>query len=792
IDAAVTLRAVAIKAGWLPAYITGSYDFAAAAPVFAPPAGSYASAQNVTLTSTTIGATIRYTTDGTDPSPINGMNYVAPIIVDVNQTIKAYSIKAGYQDSPIVSATYAIGTFIPVVATPVLTPASGIYPIAQNVSIATTTDGATVRYTMDGSEPDLTSPLFLAPINVPLNTTMTIKAKAFKTDWMPSATATEVYIITGTVSDVVFNPPGGSYSAAQNVVLSSATEGAYFRYTTDGSEPTDTSTLYTVPISVPLNTTMTIKAKAYKSGWLPSATGTETYNVTGQVVLTQPVFSPGSGNYNAPQMVSISAPIPADATIHYTIDGSEPSEINGMLYAGAFEIAQTTLVKAIAFKAGWQNSLVASAQYSFGVIAPSFAPVSGIYTTPQSVTISSPTVGASIRYTTDGSDPSPTFGTIYSGAINVPMDSSLFIKAIAYKDGWTPSQIVSANYVVTGQVSDIMFSIPGGTYNTAQNVILSTLTDGATIRYTLDGSDPTVGSTLYTTAINVPLNSSVTIKARGFKSNWLPSNIGTEIYNVTGTTAFDQPVLTPAPGTYANAISVAIGTPIPNDAAIYYTLDGTVPAADNGMLYGAPIPIDAAVTLRAVAIKAGWLPAYITGSYDFAAAAPVFAPAAGSYASAQNVILTSTTIGATIRYTTDGTDPSPVNGMDYVAPITVSINQTIKAYSIKAGYQDSPIVSATYAIGTFVPVVATPVFNPLGGTYATAQDVSITTSTPGATIHYTIDGSDPNMTSPLYGAPINIPLDTVMTLKAIAYRTDWIESQIAVATYNITGTVADV
>ena len=65
----------------------------------------------------------------------------------------------------------------------------------------------------------------------------------------------------------------------------------------------------------------------------------------------------------------------------------------------------------------------------------------------QSVTISTTTTGASIRYTTDGSSPTSTIGTLYSSPVSV--SSSLTLKAIAYKTGMTDSIVSSASYVIT-------------------------------------------------------------------------------------------------------------------------------------------------------------------------------------------------------------------------------------------------------------------------------------------------------------------------------------------------------
>jgi hypothetical protein len=78
------------------------------------------------------------------------------------------------------------------------------------------------------------------------------------------------------VAAPVFSPVGGSYTSAQSVTLSSATQGAKIYYTTDGSTPDKTKTLYQSAISV--NTTTTIKAIAYDSNNLnPSTVTSATY-----------------------------------------------------------------------------------------------------------------------------------------------------------------------------------------------------------------------------------------------------------------------------------------------------------------------------------------------------------------------------------------------------------------------------------------------------------------------------------------------------------------------------------
>ena len=79
-----------------------------------------------------------------------------------------------------------------------------------------------------------------------------------------------------TVATPTFNPPGGTYSSTQSVSISCATEAATIRYTTDGSNPTGTSSIYNEPIEISSDTTL--KARAYMSGWEPSQIATAYYN----------------------------------------------------------------------------------------------------------------------------------------------------------------------------------------------------------------------------------------------------------------------------------------------------------------------------------------------------------------------------------------------------------------------------------------------------------------------------------------------------------------------------------
>jgi len=77
------------------------------------------------------------------------------------------------------------------------------------------------------------------------------------------------------VSTPTFNPPAGVYTQNINVAIATTTPGATIRYTTDGSEPTVSSTLYSTPI--PVTTSTTIKARGWADGFEPSAIATAQY-----------------------------------------------------------------------------------------------------------------------------------------------------------------------------------------------------------------------------------------------------------------------------------------------------------------------------------------------------------------------------------------------------------------------------------------------------------------------------------------------------------------------------------
>ena len=158
----------------------------------------------------------------------------------------------------------------------------------------------------------------------------------------------------------------------------------------------------------------------------------------------------------------------------------------------------------------------------------------------------------------------------------------------------------------------------------------------------------------------------------------------------------------------------------------------------------------------------------------------------------------SATVGVTIDGDAFGGDPQSLSSSatDYTfngsasGEIVVTVTKPSKA--AKALYVKS--ITVTYTTGSVTPTCATPTFDPAAGTYTSAQNVTINSTTEGATIYYTTNGEDPTTSSTLYSGAINVSTNT--TIKAIAVKEGNNNSAVATATYQIiniehAGTEAD-
>ncbi|HKP97913.1 MAG TPA: chitobiase/beta-hexosaminidase C-terminal domain-containing protein [Fibrobacteria bacterium] len=243
-------------------------------PLLAKPAvtpGRFFEGQvSVTATHASPAVTLYYTTDGSTPTTAS-QKYTGPITLSATTTLKVIATRPGWRASDVVTETF---TKMETVATPTADPKSRIFVDPIQVTLKDATPGAVIRYTLDGTDPTAASPVYAGPLSIAVTTTL--KAKAFLADWVASAVLTEVYTDAGTLVPPVANPGGIGFVGSQTVSLSvPGFPLAEIRFTTDGSEPTASSPLYTA--SLDFKATTTLKAKAFQKDWKPSQTMVEEY-----------------------------------------------------------------------------------------------------------------------------------------------------------------------------------------------------------------------------------------------------------------------------------------------------------------------------------------------------------------------------------------------------------------------------------------------------------------------------------------------------------------------------------
>src|SRR5262249_230529 len=152
----------------------------------------------------------------------------------------------------------------------------------------------------------------------------------------------------------------------------------------------------------------------------------------------------------------------------------------------------------------------------------------------------------------DGREPTEDDPAVGSGA-TVLVDRTLTLKARAWAAGLLPGNRTAATYTL--KVAPPVFAPGGGLYTAPQQVVLSTATPDADIRYSPDGPEPTPDSPRYTAPLTI--ERSTTLVAKGFRADWAASDAVFAVYRFNFGT-LEPPTFSPSPGKYAAAIEVEL------------------------------------------------------------------------------------------------------------------------------------------------------------------------------------------------------------------------------------------
>ncbi len=334
---------------------------------------------------------------------------------------------------------------------------------------------------------------------------------------------------------------------------------------------------------------------------------------------------------------------------------------------------------------------------------------------------------------------------------------------------------VSSGNVILSYAATPVFTLASGFYNNSQMVSITDATPGARIYYTTNGTTPTTSSNVYGGPLTI--SSTERVQAIAVATNNSPSAVATVLYYIAAAT----PTFSVASGTYTSAQRVTITDTTPG-AIIHYTTDGTLPGWSSPVYPGTtPIIVSSTETIKAHAVATGYTTSP-EGSAKYTiippyAATPVFTLASGFYNNSQMVSITDATPGAGIYYTTNGTTPTTSSNV-YGGPLTISSTERVQAIAVATNNSPSAVATVLYYIAA-----AKPTFSVASGTYTSAQRVTITDTTPGATIYFTSDGSLPGRTSAIYTSPLTV--SSTETIKALAVAPGHTTSPEGVASYTI-------
>jgi glucose/arabinose dehydrogenase len=415
------------------------------------------------------------------------------------------------------------------------------------------------------------------------------------------------------------------------------------------------------------------------------------------------------------------------------------------------------------FIANYNSGKIYEVSDSGQVWRPEFSPPRGAIPTDKLI-VTCPTPNAEIHYTTDGRDPGSHDPIVPPDGVITIRDSDL-VTARAFRNDLLPSNPRSAEFRF--QTGPPLFS-PTNTTQVLSNtlVTLSSATPGATLYYTTNGYMPAPNDTsntfVYTKpfTLTAPLNLHAIAIAPGFAT----SEVRFASYGIA---ASQRPRVSPDGGFVTNGMLISLSCSTPG-AAIYWSY-ALGPYSSPTRLYTGPfsIPTTAgsptsvyaySVAPGYAASDAGWATFYAERT-----ATPVIDPPSSFTTLPEQFTISCETPGATIHYTLDGNDPWYAS-TSYSGPVKVANSVTVKAIGVAPGKEPSAIATTYY----IKPQMFTPTFDPPSGPLTNGATITISSwfMPSGAVLRYTVDGSEPNGSSPIYTGPIKFT--GPMILKAAA------------------------
>jgi hypothetical protein len=637
----------------------------AAAPTFTPSPGSYTTSQTVTISDTTTGATIYYTTDGSTPTS-SSAKYSTGIPVSASMTINAIAVANGYLNSPVSTGVFTIaGQTEP----PVLSPAGGSYTAAQSVTLTDASPAPTIYYTTNGTTPTHSSAVYSAPI--PVSATTTITAIASSAGLIDSAPVSATYTIAAATGGSINYGLGFATDAGLQLNGSADLDDSRLQLTNGGANEAS-SAFYTTPIDIRNFTTdFTIQISDAVADGMTFTIQNSTAGASA-IGLLGGNLGYGGGTKGIQKSVAIKFDI-------YSNSG-EGTDSTGLYQNGASPILPAIDMTSSGVILLSGDAIAAHIVYNGTTLTMTLTDAIVNETFTQSWTVNIPSiVGGNLAYVgfTGGSGGKSSSQKVESWTLT----------------STPPAAPAAATPTIT----------PGTeSFSGTVSVSLTDTTTGASIYYTTDGTVPSPGTgttQLYSSSFTV--SSTATVNAIATAANYSTSALATAVYTQQATA---QPLINPATESFNGTVSVSISDTT-TGASIYYTTDGSTPVAGAGTTkqFNAAFPVTSTTTVNAIATAAGYSSSPISSATytQQAVATPAIGPAPGTYTGSVPVTITDATSGATVYYTTDGSAPSPGTGTTQAYPaggFSLSASSTVRALATEPGYLTSAGATATYTV----------------------------------------------------------------------------------------------
>ena len=379
------------------------------------------------------------------------------------------------------------------------------------------------------------------------------------------------------------------------------------------------------------------------------------------------------------------------------------------------------------------------------------------------------------------------------------LQSSIYnYKVVAvFENGYSlPSEAITLRI---DQVSPPMFSHGSGFFQTEIMINMFSLTRGAMVFYTIDGSIPDSTSIRFWEPFTLELDSTLAINAIALKCSYIPSQIMTRVFTTTGT--LPEPIIIQEGGLFEDSVRVSFV--IESECIdIRYTFDTTEVIASSA-LYSEPFYINRNSVLRARAFKTNWI-----SSDEIVHEFKIVNTAHDAYTEvfrdsvylrwAEPLLMSNAEYNISQRefvgyniYIKNANENSQFERIndEYITESfysTAGLDVGEYKLFIQTVFNEN-IVSESELFTFSINKVSEPISRPLPGLHH--ETLNVTLHHDFATIRYTLDGSIPNENSSVFRGAFRLQNHSELSVKFRAFHENYIPSEVVTAHFQVTDAV---